>query len=151
MTDDRVEPSTPRGRLRLAQPSDAAQVAALMRASVLALVPRWYDERQTASAAVHVAHLDSQLIEDGTYFVQDVAGEIVACGGWSTATLAAGEDAARAEGFRSLVLGATLPGVPLYRSFGFVEVERGIATMPDGVPLEIVTMERPLGSGAVAP
>lgn len=194
MTDNRVEPSKPRGRLRLAEFSDTAPISALMRASVLALFPGWYDERQTASAAVHVAHLDEQLIGDGTYFVQDVAGEIVACGGWSrraklytgsgtrdddarlldparesarvramfvrddwtrrglgTAILAAGEDAARAEGFRSLVLGATLPGVPLYRSFGFVEVERSVATMPDGVPLEIVTMERPIRARTVAP
>ena len=34
-----------------------------MRASVLDLFPAFYDERQTASAAVHIAHLDMQLIE----------------------------------------------------------------------------------------
>jgi len=50
---------------------------------VLELFPQFYDERQTASAAVHVAHVDPTLISDGTYFVHDVGGEIVGCGGWS--------------------------------------------------------------------
>jgi hypothetical protein len=52
-----------------------------MRASVLDLFPAFRDQRQTASAAVHVAHLDTQLIEDGTYFVHTHGDEIVACGG----------------------------------------------------------------------
>ena len=52
-----------------------------MRASVLDLFPRFYDERQTASSAVHIAHLHEQLIVDCTYFVHKAGGEIVACGG----------------------------------------------------------------------
>jgi GNAT superfamily N-acetyltransferase len=68
---------------RLARPEDAPRIAELMRASVLELFPRFYDERQTASAAVHIADLDMRLIEDGTYFVHEIDGEIVACGGWS--------------------------------------------------------------------
>lgn len=54
---------------RLGVAADALPVADLMRASVLALFPRFYTPGQTASAAVHIAHLDSMLIEDGTYFV----------------------------------------------------------------------------------
>lgn len=156
-----------------------------MRASVLEHFPRYYDERQTASAAVHIAQLDMRLIEDGTYFVHEAGGEIVACGGWSRrAKLYAGpgarsddarlldpateparvramfvrsdwtrrglgrailescERAARDEGFAELVLGATLPGEPLYRAFGFREVERFMLTMPDGVSVECVAMIR---------
>ena len=75
--------STQPHRLRLARPSDAPAISALMRASVLELFPLYYDERQTASAVVHVAHLDESLIADGTYAVVDVGGDIVACGGWS--------------------------------------------------------------------
>ena len=41
-------------------------------------------------------------------------------------------------------LGATLPGVPLYRAFGFREVEKFIITMPDGVSVDAIAMERPL-------
>src|SRR4051812_20434075 len=158
-----------------------------MRTSVLDLFPSFYDQRQTASAAVHIAHLDLQLIEDGTYFVREAGDELVACGGWSRrnklytgsggddddarvldpsteparvramfvrgdwirrglgrAILEACEHAARAEGFRRLTLGATLPGEPLYRAFGFAEVERFPLTMPDGVSVECVAMERPI-------
>ena len=68
---------------RFAHISDVPRIAELMRTSVLELFPRFYDERQTASAAVHIAHLDRLLIEDGTYFVHEVDDDIVACGGWS--------------------------------------------------------------------
>jgi GNAT superfamily N-acetyltransferase len=172
---------------RLAVPGDAARIQELMRASVVELFPRFYDERQTKSAAVHIAHIDLQLIEDRTYFVHEVGDEIVACGGWSRraklytgsgdkedddrfldprteparvramfvrgdwtrrglgrAILESCERAAREEGFQSLVLGATLPGEPLYRAFGFRELERFTLTMPDRVSLEAVAMERPI-------
>ena len=158
-----------------------------MRASVLDLFPHFYDARQTASAAVHIAHLDLALIEDGTYFVHEAGGEIVACGGWSRrnklytgsdpgeddgrlldppteparvramfvrrdwtrrgigrAILDSCERAARDEGFHTLALMATLPGEPLYRAYGFRELERVTLTMPDGVTLAGVAMERPI-------
>jgi GNAT superfamily N-acetyltransferase len=169
---------------RLAVPSDAAAVADLMRASVLDLFPAYYDEKQTASAAVHIAALDLALIEDGTYYVHEADGEIVACGGWSRrnklyngtdagadarlldpqtepariramfvrgdwtrrglgrAILTSCVNAARSEGFTSLALMATLPGVPLYKAVGFTEVEQAELTMPDGVVLGGVAMER---------
>ena len=179
---------------RLALPSDAPALSELMRASVLELFPRFYDEQQTASAAVHVAHLDMRLIDDGTYFVHEAGGEIVACGGWSRraklftgrgdasdddrlidpateparvramfvrsdwtrrglgrAILEACERAARAEGFSALVLGATLPGEQLYRAFGFRETDRFPMTMPDGVTIECVAMERPITPGPGGP
>lgn len=160
-----------------------------MRASVLELFPRFYDETQTASAAIYIAHLDELLIEDGTYYVHEIGEEIVACGGWSRraklytgsgagddderllsprteparvramfvrsdwtrrglgkAILDSCERAARNEGFRSFILGATLPGEPLYRAFGFREVERFLVTMPDGVSVECVSMERSIES-----
>jgi GNAT superfamily N-acetyltransferase len=177
---------------RLAQASDAPAISGLMRASVLDLFPHFYDERQTASSSVYIAHLDMQLIDDGTYFVHEARGEIVACGGWSRrnklytgsgslgdderlldpateparvramfvrgdwtrrglgrAILDACERAARAEGFKKLVLGATLPGEPLYRAFDFREIERFTVTMPDGVSVEAVAMERPIEPLAV--
>ena len=42
---------------------------------------------------------------------------------------------------------ATLPGEPLYRAFGFREIGRSLVTMPDGVEIEGVAMERPIGAG----
>jgi GNAT superfamily N-acetyltransferase len=170
---------------RLARPEDGPALSDLMRASILELFPRFYDDRQTASAAVHVGHLDTTLIADGTYYVHEAGGEIVACGGWSRrdrlytgsgaqdddarlldpateparvramfvrgdwtrrglgrAILQTCERAARAEGFRTLALMATLPGEPLYRAYGFRETDRPIVTMPDGVSMACVAMER---------
>ena len=171
--------------LRVARHADVPRIAALMRGSVLELFPRFYDERQTASAAVHIAHVDEQLIEDGTYYVHEEDGDVVACGGWSRrnkrwsgsgdqdddarpldpateparvramfvrgdhtrrglgrAILERCERDAAAAGFRSFLLGATLPGEPLYRAFGFVEVDRIMVETPDGVDLECVVMQR---------
>jgi GNAT superfamily N-acetyltransferase len=172
---------------RLAVPGDAEEITTLMRASIRELFPAFYDERQTASAEIHVGTLDMALVEDGTYFVHEADGEIVACGGWSRrdrlftgagaaegdarlldpateparvramfvrrdwtrrglgrAILDACERAARAEGFRTLALMATLPGEPLYRAYGFRELDRVMVTTPDGVMLEGVVMERPI-------
>jgi GNAT superfamily N-acetyltransferase len=69
--------------IRVALPSDAPGLAALMTASAVGLFPAYYDARQTASAVNHVARVDPMLLEDGTYFVLEADGEMVACGGWS--------------------------------------------------------------------
>jgi GNAT superfamily N-acetyltransferase len=173
--------------LRAAARSDVPAIAALMRGSVLELFPYFHDERETAAAAQYLTEPDTVLIDDGTYYVHEAAGEIVACGGWSkrdklyTGSGAAPTDdrmldpateparvramfvradwtrrglgraildrcaaAARDEGFGSLVLMATLPGEPLYRSFGFREVRRTAVPLPNGVVLAGVEMAYPL-------
>jgi len=171
---------------RLARPADVEPISALMRVSVLDHFPRFYDERQVASAALYIARLDVKLIEDETYFVHEPEpGEIVACGGWSRrgklhagagdapgderlldprseparvramfvrsdwtrrglgrAILESCERSARAEGFTRLALMATLPGEQLYRAFGFRQTGRPTLTLPDGVTVEGVAMER---------
>ncbi|MEV5960171.1 GNAT family N-acetyltransferase [Kribbella sp. NPDC051952] len=173
-------------RLRLAVPGDGAAIAELARGSVQEIFPAYYDDVQTASAAEHITTFDTALIDDGTYYVCEAGGEIVACGGWSRrnklfnastagadtrlldpatepariramfvradwtrrglgrAILTACVDAARVEGFTQLALMATLPGVPLYKAFGFTEVEAVELPMPDGVILGGVAMERAL-------
>jgi hypothetical protein len=37
---------------------------------------------------------------------------------------------------------ATLPGVPLYLAYGFEPVEDVLVTLPNGVTLESMTMEK---------
>lgn len=66
--------------------------------------------------------------------------------GLGKAILTECEDAARREGFTALTLGATLPGVPLYRAFGFVEKTRLPLVMPDGVTLEIAAMDKEIAA-----
>ena len=62
--------------------------------------------------------------------------------GLGRAILESCDRAARAEGFTMLSLMATLPGEPLYRAYGFRELERTLLLMPDGVTIEGVAMER---------
>ncbi|HEV7990743.1 MAG TPA: GNAT family N-acetyltransferase [Gemmatimonadaceae bacterium] len=50
--------------------------------------------------------------------------------------------AARAAGFHSLELMATLPGEPLYTALGFHADARTAITLPDGVELPLVRMSR---------
>lgn len=69
--------------LRIATTEDAPTVKSLMKESVAALFPRYYDPRQSASAVRHVAVVDEQLLADRTYFVLEHEDELVACGGWS--------------------------------------------------------------------
>src|SRR5262245_63759851 len=76
-----MHPSEP--VLRIATPDDAERVEALMKESAAAIFPRFYDERQSESAARYVAEADPMLLVDGTYFVLETDGELVACGGWS--------------------------------------------------------------------
>jgi GNAT superfamily N-acetyltransferase len=68
---------------RLATPSDAPAIGALMRASALELYTRFYPEPAATSAAEHLTKPDMTLISDGTYYVHEADGEVVACGGWS--------------------------------------------------------------------
>jgi GNAT superfamily N-acetyltransferase len=69
--------------LRLARLEEADAIDALMKASTRDLFPAYYDALQTRSAIAHIAAVDRALIADGTYFVAEVGGDLVACGGWS--------------------------------------------------------------------
>jgi GNAT superfamily N-acetyltransferase len=65
--------------------------------------------------------------------------------GVASAIMHACRDAAAQAGFQRLELMATLPGEPLYRAFGFEARERVESTLPDGVRVPFVRMERAIG------
>lgn len=69
--------------LRIATNADIDVIDALMKASIRSIFPSVYDARQTASAERFISSVDRQIIADGTYFVVEEDGEIIACGGWS--------------------------------------------------------------------
>ncbi len=55
-----------------------------------------------------------------------------------------GEAAARAEGFKTIELGATIPGEPLYRARGYREIGRDETIGADGVRNVIIRMRKDL-------
>jgi GNAT superfamily N-acetyltransferase len=173
--------------LRLATLADADPIDALMKVSIRDIFPTVYDAGQTESSIRYIGSVDRQLITDDTYFVFEVEGELVACGGWSRrdklytgsgdaandarlldpATeparvramftradwtrrglgrriLEACEAAAKAEGFTTLALMATLPGLPLYSAYGFRSGDESDVRMPDGVVIRCVAMDKPV-------
>ncbi|MEO8383150.1 MAG: GNAT family N-acetyltransferase [Acidobacteriota bacterium] len=69
--------------VRLATAGDLDDIQRVMRVSMAALAAGFYDPAQTGSAVLHIAVADRQLIDDRTYFVAEVEGRVVACGGWS--------------------------------------------------------------------
>jgi GNAT superfamily N-acetyltransferase len=55
----------------------------VLQESMRVLGARAYTPRQVDSALRYVCVVDVMLIQDGTYFVAEVDGQIVGCGGWS--------------------------------------------------------------------
>jgi predicted N-acetyltransferase YhbS len=71
-------------RLRLATHADIPHIRELIRRSWVGLGPRRYTSDQVEATLEHGGvGVDPQLVEDGTYFVVESGGEMVACGGWS--------------------------------------------------------------------
>ena len=54
------------------------------------------------------------------------------------------ETEAGKHGFKTIELGATLPGEPLYAAMGYKKLTDIKVTMPDGVILEIIKMQKQL-------
>jgi GNAT superfamily N-acetyltransferase len=76
---------------RVATPDDIPALTAIMNSSIAELQKGFLTEAQIASSRT-VMGIDTQLIEDGTYFVVEEDDEIAGCGGWSRrATLYGGD------------------------------------------------------------
>jgi GNAT superfamily N-acetyltransferase len=82
-------------RPRLAIPADLPAIAALIPRAVRGLSAGFYDERQIASGIRWIFGPDTQLVADGTYFVVEADGAVVACGGWSRRRTVYGGDQAK--------------------------------------------------------
>jgi GNAT superfamily N-acetyltransferase len=76
---------------RLATIDDIAALVELMNLSIRRLVGNYLDPERV-EASFEIMGIDTQLIQDGTYFVVEIGGRIVGCGGWSRrATLFGGD------------------------------------------------------------
>lgn len=158
-----------------------------MRASIREIFPHFYAPDQIEPCARYIGQVDTMLVDDGTYFVEEDETGVIACGGWSRRhRLYAGsgssdddarlldpasegapvramfvrgdrvrrglgrrileecEAAARADGFTKLTLMATLPGLQLYRAWGFETLEEVDIPLEDGTLVAGARMEKTL-------
>jgi GNAT superfamily N-acetyltransferase len=172
-------------RHRLARRDDVAALTDLMEMAITQLQMPFLDAAQIAASRT-IMGLDTQLIDDRTYFVIEECGAIAGCGGWSRRQtmyggdrspgrdaalldpakdaarvramythpafvrrgvgrliLALCEDAARAEGFSSAELVATLAGEPLYTACGYRPILR-FTDDRGGTPVPLVRMVKEL-------
>lgn len=67
---------------RLATRSDLPVIVPLMDAAIEQLQRPFLTDEQIESSKA-IMGLDSQLIDDGTYYVVELDGQVVGCGGWS--------------------------------------------------------------------
>ncbi|MBE1491852.1 GNAT family N-acetyltransferase [Plantactinospora soyae] len=76
---------------RLARRADLPTLLPLIAAAIAELQKGFLDDAQIESSR-SIMGIDTQLIDDGTYFVVELDGQIVGCGGWSRrATLYGGD------------------------------------------------------------
>ena len=76
---------------RLARRDDLETLKALMDSAISELQKPFLDENQIASSRA-IMGLDTQLIDDGTYFIVESDGQLAGCVGWSRrATLYGGD------------------------------------------------------------
>jgi len=79
---------------RLAEARDLPAMTLLMDAAIGELLKPFLDERQI-EASRRIMGLDTQLVEDRTYFIVEEAGALAGCGGWSRrATMFGGDHTA---------------------------------------------------------
>ncbi|WP_312160489.1 GNAT family N-acetyltransferase [Phenylobacterium sp.] len=80
--------------IRLAGREDIPALRAVMARAISQLLPAFLPPNEVA-ASQEIMGLDTQLIEDGTYYVVECGGAIAGCGGWSRrATLFGGDHSA---------------------------------------------------------
>src|SRR5256885_17121525 len=69
--------------IRRATLDDREAITQLIAESARGLSRGQYSDPQIDAAIATVFGVDTNLIEDGTYFVVEISGTLVGCGGWS--------------------------------------------------------------------
>lgn len=171
--------------VRIATPKDVVAIQEMIKISARALSADDYTPEQIEAAIQYVFGVDSELLEDQSYYVVERGGSYLACGGWSRRKTLFGGDhyakrasgfldpakdaakiraffvhpaaarqgmgaallhhcemQAKARGFTRAEMMATLPGVKLYAAFGYQIISREEYTLPNGVLLPFMKMEK---------
>jgi GNAT superfamily N-acetyltransferase len=81
--------------IRPARADDISALEDLIPLSTHALMVGYHTPEILAAAIGPVFGVDRRLIEDGTYFVAEVGGRVVGCGGWSRRKAVFGGDRGR--------------------------------------------------------
>ncbi len=69
--------------MRPASPADAAAVGRVLAASYGVLYRGWYQDDVLEAALPLMIRANPKLLSSGRYFIAEIEGAIVACGGWS--------------------------------------------------------------------
>src|ERR1700743_68123 len=69
--------------IRVATHDDIPALRELIEPSVRELQAGWYTPEQIEAAVHSVFGVDQQLVDDGTYYIAEIGGQIAGCGGWS--------------------------------------------------------------------
>ena len=83
--------------IRVAAMDDVPTLKELIPLSARELSKGFYTSQQTESAIKYIFGVDTQLVEDKTYYVAEAGGEIVGCGGWSKRKTMFGGDQMKEE------------------------------------------------------
>lgn len=70
-------------RIRRANPSDLADIRRLQAAALRGFARRVHGTEVIESLIGRIGAFDEELVADGTFFIAEIEGEAVACGGWS--------------------------------------------------------------------
>ena len=69
--------------IRKAKVEEREAIQQLIAESARLLSREHYSDTQIETAIITVFGVDTDLIDDGTYFVAEIEGELAGCGGWS--------------------------------------------------------------------
>ena len=147
---------------------DLAVVDALLARSYPKLLKADYPPSVMVTALPLIARARPGLLTSGTYYLAEIAGDVVGAGGWSRSSAARGEvrhlvvddrqvrqgigralmawifAASRAAGLEELTCQATRTAVPFYRAVGFSELESIEVPLRPGISFPAVLMRRAL-------
>ena len=83
--------------IRIATMEDIPAISSLIKLSARQLGKPDYSDAQIEGALLSAWGVDSQLVQDGTYFVMEAGESLAACGGWSRRKTLFGSDAIAAR------------------------------------------------------